>query len=237
MSSSTVSGPSGNIAPCLSMKSRNRSVVSSPAGVRGEEAVEVGQHVAHRRHGLGVLPGQRLRHPGELGVEHLALEHLGDLVVDRLGLGGVPVVRGQGPDLSGDVVGQRREVHLGEACGVGVLARQGVALGGQRLVEGGADVVERPGQVTAPAGGVAGPAEPVGQLVQAPALTEPAAEQVAQGLPGRAAREDVAPDLVQGRAHVERRRERVRPTVPGAVAEPVAVGGMPARYAGHGQAP
>ncbi len=100
---------------------------------------------------------------------------------------------------------------------------QGVALVGQRLVERGPHLVEGAAEVAAPAGGVAHPAGPGGQLVEAAAAVEAAAQQVAQRLAHRAAREHVAADLVERGADVVRRRERVRSAVPGAVAEPVVV--------------
>ena len=56
------------------------------ACVRGEQPVEVGQHVLDGLHGLGVRVVEQLLHAGELRVEHLALEHLLDRLVRRPGL-------------------------------------------------------------------------------------------------------------------------------------------------------
>ena len=61
---------------------------------------------------------------------------------------------------------------------------------------------------------------------------EAAAQQVRERLAHRAAGEDVATDLVERRAYVVRRGERVRPAVPG----PVAVAAVTA-VAGHRQTP
>ena len=49
-------------------------------GVRGQQRVQVGQHVLDPLHRLGVRGLQGLLHPGELGVQHLAPQH----VLDRL---------------------------------------------------------------------------------------------------------------------------------------------------------
>ena len=49
-------GCSGNRSPCLSMNSRNWSVGVLAAGVRGQQRVEVGQHVLDGLHRLGVRP-------------------------------------------------------------------------------------------------------------------------------------------------------------------------------------
>ena len=54
ISSSTVSGCSGKNSPCLSMNSRERVGGVLVAGVRGQQRVEVGQHVLDPLHRLGI---------------------------------------------------------------------------------------------------------------------------------------------------------------------------------------
>ena len=56
------------------------------AGVRGEQLVEVREHVLDGLHRGGVRVVQRLLQAGELRVEHLALQHLLDRLVRRPGL-------------------------------------------------------------------------------------------------------------------------------------------------------
>ena len=123
------------------------------------------------------------------------------------------------PHRAGGVVGQRGELHLGPPGVVAFLAGQGVALGGEGLVERGADLVEGAAEVTATPGGVALPADRGGEVVEAPTPVEATAQQVAQSLAQRAPGQHVAPDRVERCPHVVRRRERVGPVVPGAVAE------------------
>ncbi len=191
-----------------------------PARVRREQPVEVGQHVLDRLHGLGVRVVERLLQAGELRVQHLPLQHLPDRVVGRAGLVGVPVVRRQGPHRAGRVVGDRRELHLGPPGVVVVLRGEGVPLLRQRLVERGADLVERAAEVAAPPRRVAHPPDPGGEVVEAPVAVEPPPQQVGQRVPHRPAGEHVAAQLVEGGPDVVRRGQRVGTVAPGSVAEP-----------------
>ena len=105
-----------------------------------------------------------------------------DRLVRRAGLRRVPVVVGQRPHRAGDVVREGGELHLGQPGRVVVLRRQGIPLGGQRLVERGPHLVEGAAEVAAPARRVAHPADPLGQLVQTSAAVDATAQQVAQRL-------------------------------------------------------
>ena len=220
ISSSTFSGFSGNRSPCLSMNSRNRSVVSSPRACAASSVVEVREHVLDRLHRGRVGVVERLLQPGELRVEHLALQHLLDRLVRRPRLVRVPVVRRQRPHRAGGVVGHGGQLHLRPARVLAVLGGELVALLGERLVERRADLVERAAEVAAAPGGVAHPADLRGEVVEAPVAVEPAAQQVRERLAQRPAREHVAADGVERRADVVRRGQRVGPVGPGAVAEP-----------------
>ena len=126
----------------------------------------------------------------------------------------------QRPHRSGDVVGDRREVHLGETRVVALLAGQLVALHREGLVEHRPHLVEGAAEVAAAAGGLAQAADPVGEVVEPPTTVEPAPHELAEGLAQAAAGHDVSADLVEGRAHVEGRRQRVGPAGPRGVAEP-----------------
>ena len=84
--------------------------------VGGEQFVEVGEHVAYPLHGLGVAALQHLLHARELRVEHLAAQHLLDLLESRAGLRRAPVVVRQLADGARGVGRQRVERHLCEAC-------------------------------------------------------------------------------------------------------------------------
>ena len=148
------------------------------ASVRSQQVVEVGQHVLDPLHRLRVVARQRLLHPLELRADDLALQHPGDLVVGGLGLGGVPLVAAQRAHCAGDVVGDRREVHLGEPGVVALLAGQLVALHRECLVEHRPDLVEGAAEVTASAGGLAQAAHPVGEVVEPPPAVEPAAHEL-----------------------------------------------------------
>ena len=190
------------------------------AGVLGQQVVEVGEHVLHLLHGLGVLALQRLLHARELGVEHLALQHLRDGLVRLPRLVGAPLVVAQGPDGPGHVIGDGLQLHLRQPVLVAVHPGQLLPLGGQCLVEGGPDLVERAPQVAALPSGGAQLAEALGELVQPTPTVHPALHQLPQGVPDGAGGQHVLADLVQGRAEVVWRRERVTTAPPGPVAEP-----------------
>ena len=193
-----------------------------------EQRVEVGQHVLDRVHRGGIRQLQRLPHPRELRIECFTLQHLLDRLVRRPRGVRVPVVARQRPDGTGRVVRHGRQLHLVPARRVGILARQGVPLESQRLVERGTDIVQRAAEVaTTPRGRPQAP-DPVGELVESPVPVHPATHQVAQRLLQRAAGEDLATQLVERAADVVRRCERVGTAPPRAVTEPAG---------GHRQAP
>ena len=222
ISSSIDSGLSGKNWPCFSMNSANRSVGVLAAVVRVDELREVGDHVLDRLHVLlgGVL--QRVLHRREGAVEHLPAQQVLDLLVGLPRLVGAPRVVLERADGAGGVVGQRVQLVLGQPRGVVRIGEQLALLGGQRLVEQLADLLQ--GAVHPP--GRAGPAQPLAhrtaQLVEAPPSLRAAAQQLAQRLADAAAGEHRVADLVDGVAEVVGRRERVGPAVPAAV--PVARG-------------
>ena len=148
------------------------------AGVRGEQRVQVGEHVLDPLHHLGISGLQGPLHPGELGVQHLALQHLLDRLVRRARVRRAPGVGVQCADRAGDVVGQRVQLQLGEAGVFPVEPRQGLPLGGQGLVQGGPDLVEGATEslrAAEPAPGAAGGARRAGQDRRAPPGRVPAA--------------------------------------------------------------
>jgi hypothetical protein len=118
--------------------------------VRGQQLVEVGQHVlgaGHRLLRLRAVALQRFSHPGELLVEHLALQHLADLVVRRLRLRGAPVVVGQLAHGPRGVPREIAESLLAQPGVVGGIGEERVGLGLDRPVEQLPDLVERAGQI------------------------------------------------------------------------------------------
>ncbi len=141
----------------------------------------------------------------------------------------MPVVVVQGAHRAGGVVGDGVQLELGHPGAVPVLAGQRVPLGGQGLVEGGPHLVEGAAEVAPASRGATHPAYALAQVVQPRPAVAAAAQQVAQRFAQGPAGEYVASDRVHRRAHVVRGGERVRPTPPGAVAEPAGIG--------HGQAP
>ena len=205
------------------------------AGVLGQQRVEVGQHVLDLLHRLGVLALQRLLHAGELGVQHLPLQHLGDGLVRLPGLVGAPLVVTQRPDGAGDVVGDGLQLQLRQPVLVAVHPGQLLPLGGQRLVEGGPDLVQGAPEVAALASGGAQLAESLGELVQTTPTVQPTLHQLPQRVPDGAGGQHVLADLVQGRAEVVRRRERVASAPPGPVAEPAVRVAALVPFGAHGR--
>ena len=189
------------------------------ARVRGQQGVEVGQHVLDPLHRLRIRRLQRLLHPGELRVEHLALQHLLDRLEDLLRLVGPPRVLVEGAYGAGHVVGNGVQLQLGEPGVVALGAGQGLALGGHRLVERRAHLVERAAEVTAPPGGRPQLADLVGEPVEPAAAVDAASHQVAQRVAEVSGGQDVVADLVHGRPDVVRRGEWIRTTPPRPVAE------------------
>ena len=144
------------------MNSANASVVSSSRACAASSALRSASMSLTRCIASGSWPSSACFMPGELGVEHLALQHLADRLVRLPGLVGVPVVVARAP-------GPRRRCRRG-ACRApsrraGRRRRppgQLLALGGQRLVERGPDLVERAAEVAAALGRRAQLADPLG---------------------------------------------------------------------------
>ena len=186
------------------------------AGVPFEQRVEVAQHLGDGLLGGGV--GQALLEAGEALLHHLAPQPVEDPLVELAGLLAGPLVLRQ--LLHGPRRRARQVVQHGlREPGVVVVARgQRVALGGQRLVEqllrAGHGAVE----VTAAQRVTPHPAGPRLQVVETAATGRPAPQQVAQRVAQAAAVQHLRADRVDGGPHVVRRRQRVRPALPGPVA-------------------
>ena len=141
-------------------------------GVRREQRVQIGQHVLDPLHRLGVRRVEGLLHAGELGVQHLAAQHVLDRLEGRPGLIRAPLVVVQRAHGAGDVVGQRVQFQLGEPRVVAVGAGQGLPLGGQRLVQCRPDLIQGAAEIAAPAGLRAQLPDLVGQPVQTAAAVQ-----------------------------------------------------------------
>jgi hypothetical protein len=188
--------------------------------MRGEQLVQVREHVLDRLRHLGMVARHRLAHSGELRVQHLALQQLLDLLVHLARGVRAPLVLRQLPHRPRGVGGHRVQVHLLQPRVVGRVARELVLLGRDRLVEQLAYAVQRPGEVTATPQLLAPLPRAVEQRVEPATAVRSAAQQVAQRLAQRAAREHVATQLVQRLADVVRRCQRIGPVVPRPVPEP-----------------
>ncbi len=114
-----------------------------PARVLVEQLVEVGEHVLQPLVG-GLLLGarrprlhplQRVAHPSEPLVEHVAAQPVEDVAVDPLGLRRRPAVLGELLDRRRRRARQGVELRLGEPRVVAVDVRQRFLLGGEGLVE------------------------------------------------------------------------------------------------------
>jgi len=190
------------------------------AGVLAEQVVEVAHHFGDALVGGRILTLQRLLEPGEALLHDLTAQAVEDLLVSRPRLVTLPVVLGELLHRLSRRAGQVVEDRLAEPGLVVVVSAQLVALGRDRLIEQLLGPGDRPVEV-APAQRLA--AHPPGagpQLVQAAALARALPDQVAQGVAQIFPGQDPLADLVDRRPHVVGRRERVRPVVPGSVAEP-----------------
>jgi hypothetical protein len=193
-----------------------------------EHGVEVGEHVLDPLQVLGARVLERLLHPLELAVEHLAPQQVVDLLVLLASLRAAP---GVGLELlhgAGGVAGQRVELHLRHPRAVGRVGEQRRLLELDGFLEQLADLLER----SVEPAGLARLALALGHL--APQVVEPtqavgaAPQQVAQRLPWRLAGQHPLADVVDRLRDVVRRFERVPAAVPGAV---------PERGPGHGSSP
>ena len=199
-----------------------------------EQLVEVAQHVLEplvRRLLLGARrarlhPLQRIPHPAEALIEHVAAQPVENVAVDPLGLRRRPAVLGQLLDRRRRRPRQRVELSLGEPGVVAVDLGERLLLRRQRLVELGlraGDGAVEPAATGDLATHAHGPgAQVVEPLpVQVPVLVgqPPAqhlAQRVAQAVPG----EDLLAERVERLPHVVGRRQRVRPALPGPVPVP-----------------
>ena len=105
------------------------------SGVLVQQVIQIVEHLVDA---LTILVGgvfQRLLHPGEALIEHLAAEQILDLFVLFARLGAAPLVVGQFLYCLGRRRGQRLDPHLLEAGVVVERAGQLLALGQHRFVE------------------------------------------------------------------------------------------------------
>ena len=189
-------------------------------GVVGEQVVEVVEHLPDPLDVLGRRVLHRLLHALEPLVEHLAAEQVADLLVGLARVGGPPVVLGELPHGPAGVGGQGVELHLAEPGVVAVVAGERVALGLDRLAEQLADLLQ--GAVEPVVALQARPASPdlPRQVVEPAPLADAAPQQLLQRRARRGALHDVAADLIQRCAEVDRRGERIGPVGVGAVGVP-----------------
>ncbi len=193
-------------------------VLAARVGV--EHRVEVGEHLLDPRHRLGVVRRllQRVAHPLELRVEHLALQQLADLLVGLRRGRVAPRVRREVADLRGGLLRQRGELGLGQPGVVGGVVLQRGPLGVEGLSQQPAHLLKRAVEPAGPAQ-LALPAPRQGaQVVQPPPALGAAPQHRPQRLERRGAGQHVLAEGVDGRGHVGRRAERVRAAVVAAVA-------------------
>ena len=184
------------------------------AGVGGQHLVQVAEHVLDPLHRLRVGILHDLPHAAELAVQHVAAQHVLELLEGLAGGGRPPVVVGQLPDRLRRVGRQRVQVGLAHP---GLVARVGEQLGpllpdgrveqGPGLLE---DAVEAPAAADFPLP-VPDPAQHVVQAPQARPVAEAAAQHFPQRVGRVGAGEYRVAHLIDGAAHVERERERIRP--------------------------
>jgi hypothetical protein len=108
----------------------------------GQQRIEIGQHVFHALHGLRIRRLECLFDASELGVQHLALQHVLDRLEDLAGLLGSPRVVIKPPNSPSDIIGQRVQLELRQPRLRRVLGRQSLPLGGERLVERRSDLIQ-----------------------------------------------------------------------------------------------
>ena len=187
------------------------------AGVGIEHLVQVVQHLPDLLHRPRIRIGQGVAQAGELGVQHLRAQQVGDLLIGRSRLRRAPLVVGQLANRPRGVRRQRVQLGFGKPSGVGRIREQRGPFAFQRLVEQLPDLLQgavQPGGVAQLPGSL--PSSPA-QRVQAGAAVHPAAQQPLQGGPRRHPGQHVLADLVQRPADVVRRLQRIRAAVPGPV--------------------
>jgi hypothetical protein len=148
-----------------------------PPSVLGQQRVEVGHHLPDGLHSGRILAGESLFHARELRVEDLPPQQVEDVLPVLLTLGAAPLVVVQLAHLSGGVVGERVEVHLGEAGVVAVPAGQELTFRRQCLVELLADLVQGAREVATTLDLAAPAGQLPAQLVQARAVAETPAHE------------------------------------------------------------
>ena len=176
---------------------------------------QVIQIVEHLVDALTIVVGgvlQRLLHPGEPLIEHLAAEQILDLLVLFARLLTAPVIVGQLLHGLGRRRGQRLDPHLLEPGVVVKSARQLLALGQHRLVEQLLDLLQRAVEVVALQQFPAAAVRLGGQLVGAAHILSAAPKQLRQRSARRRSLHHVLPDLLERLAQIDRRRQRVRAT-------------------------
>ena len=184
-----------------------------------EHGIQVGEHVLEGLLALGrhrVVHG--LRHVLELLVEHVAAQHLADLVVCRTGLGGAPVVVGELAHSARGVVGQHVEHRLAEAGVVGGVGEERGLLAVESLVEFLAHFLEQ--AVESPGLLQLAPAllDAAAQVVETAHAVGPALQEIAQRIAHRTAVEDAIGKRVDGASGIDRLRKRIGAAVECAVA-------------------
>ena len=202
------------------MNASNCSWVCSPRASASSMSLSAATISRTRAMSCGGGTAQRVPHPAELAVEHLAAQQVLDLGVRLARLVAAPPVVRQLPDRPGGVVRQRVQLGLGKSRGVVRVGEQRPPLGRQRPVEQLPDLLQGAVQPAAPARGPGLLADPAAQLVQAAQAVGALLQQPAQRLGRAGAGQDLVADLVQCAPDVERRLQRVRPAVPRAVPVP-----------------
>ena len=179
-------------------------------GVLVQQVIQIVEHVVDA---LTVLVGgvlQRLLHPGEALVEHLAAEQILDLVVLLARLVAAPLVVGQLLHCLGRRRRQRLDPHLVEPRVVVQSTRQLFTLGQHRLVEQLLDLLQGAVKVVALQQLPPTAVRLRGQLVGATHALGAAPQQLLHRPTRRRALHHVLPDRLQRFAQIDRRRQRIR---------------------------
>ncbi len=188
-----------------------------PSRVRLQHRVEVAEHVLDPLQLLGVGILQGLLHPAELAVQDLPAQQVADLVVRRPRLGRPPVVGVELANRAGRVSWQRIQRRLPETRVVGRVREERGSLLAHRGVEQPAYLLQRAVEAAALAQVSALLPDAAQHLVQAAHRVRPTVHQRSQRVGRHRTGQHVVAHLVQGRAHVVRRGERIRTAVPCAV--------------------
>ena len=202
------------------MKSRNASVVSSLRACAASRAFRSASMSLTRCIASGSGDCQRLLHPGELGVQHLAAQHVQDRLRTspgpRRSATGTAPARGPrrprrraGCPAPSRRTGRRRPSVPARVSRSAASAWSSAARTWSRV----------PPRSPRRRACARSRADPLGQPVQPAAAVQPAPQQLAERVAQVAGREQVGADLVHRGPHVVRRGQRVRPVAPGPVPE------------------